>query len=462
MGKIISIDPITRLEGHGSLRLVYDDEGRFQDVYLQVPDFKGFEKFCEGRAVEELPALTQKICGVCPTAHHIAGVKALDDLFGVAVPPAARAIRELMHNAFIFEDHLLHFFYLGGADLFLGPDEPMMDRNVFGVIKKLGNDAGARIIDIRKQVRQLHATISGSALYPVCGLPGGVSKAISPEEKAQFQVITQKALAFAEWAVGLFHDRVLEGRHYGSLLARPYMKSDTYYMGLVDADGNVSFYDGTLRIIDPKGDVYASFEAADYLSHLAERVVPYSYMKQLYLKQVGWKGLVDGPGSGIYRVGPLARLNVSSGFDTPLAQTEYERMGAALGGWPVHSTFAYHWARFVEILYAAENMVRLSSLEQLTDSAVRNLPEGMGSSGVGVCEAPRGTLFHHYDADRKGLARGVNLLVATQNNAAGIQLSLSEAARAILAHQTEIDDTSLNVLEMVFRAYDPCMACATH
>ena len=462
MGKIISIDPITRLEGHGSIRLAYDDEGSFQDAYLQVPDFKGFEKFCEGRAVEELPALTQKICGVCPTAHHIAGIKALDDLFGVVVPPAARAIRELMHNAFIFEDHLLHFFYLGGPDLFLGPGTPAKERNIFGVINSLGADVGAKILDIRKQVRQLHSTISGSVLYPVCGLPGGVSKTISKEEQTQFQVISQNALAFARWTVGLFHDRVLEDSHYKALLARPSMKSETYYMGLVDAEGRVNFYEGTLRVITPKGEPYARFTAADYLSHLAERVVPHSYMKQLYLKQVGWRGVADGPESGIYRVGPLARLNVSSGFTTPLAQAEYERIGDALGGWPVHATFAYHWARLVEVLYAAENMVRLSAAKELTDPVVRNLPEGIRRSGVGVCEAPRGTLFHHYEADGRGVARSVNLLVATQNNAAGIQLSISKAARGILKHQAQIDDAVLNILEMVFRAYDPCMACATH
>ena len=461
MPKIISIDPITRLEGHGGIRLVYDDNGRFQDAYLQVPDFKGFEKFCEGRAVEELPALTQKICGVCPTAHHIAGVKALDDLFDVAVPQAAGLIRELMLNAFIFEDHLLHFFYLGGADIFLDSRTPAVRRNIFGVIDMLGTDMGARILDIRKQVRAMHAAISGSALYPVCGLPGGVSKTISEEERVRFRATSESALEFARSTVALFQERVLDSRRYRALLAQPCMKSETYYMGTVDAGGRVNFYDGKLRIVDPHGKEYASFWPHEYLSHLAERVEPYSYMKQIYLKNVGWRGIQDGPESGIYRVGPLARLNVSSGFATPLAQAEYELMGETLGGWPVHATFAFHWARLIEVLHAAENMVRLTSQSVLTDRKVRNLPQRIRDEGFGVCEAPRGTLLHHYQSDSRGITQRVNLLVATQNNAAGIQLSLSKAARE-LTDQGPMDDPALNTLEMVFRAYDPCLACATH
>jgi F420-non-reducing hydrogenase large subunit len=459
--KIIAINPITRLEGHGSIQLVLDDQGRFQDAFLQVPDFKGFEKFCEGRAVEELPALTQKICGVCPTAHHIAGVKALDDLFDVALPPAANIIRELMLTAFIFEDHLLHFYYLGGPDLIVGMPAPANKRNIFGVIDRLGTAFGQKILSIRRRVRQMHSILSGSALYPVCGLPGGVSKTVSQKERDSFAAVVQDALEFAQLTLALFHEHVRGNERFAKLMHDPAMTSETYYMGLVDAQGHVNFHDGRLRVIDPKGHEFADFSVRDYGEHLAERIDTFSYMKPLYLKRVGWIGLSDGLASGIYRVGPLARLNVSRGVSTPLAQAEYERMGEALGGWPVHHTFAYHWARLIEVLYAAEKMAQLLASKDLTDPKIRNLPTRIGETGMGVCEAPRGTLIHHYEANKKGITQKVNLLVATQNNAAAIQLSIAQAARALLK-QGWVTDETRDMLEMVFRAYDPCMACATH
>lgn len=461
MTKIIAINPITRLEGHGSIQLVLDDQGRFQDAFLQVPDFKGFEKFCEGRAVEELPALTQKICGVCPTAHHIAGVKALDDLFDVAPPPAAGIIRELMLNAFIFEDHLLHFYYLGGPDFIVGPSAPVTQRNIFGVIDKMGTAFGKKVLSIRRRVRQINSALSGSALYPVCGLPGGVSKPVSQKERDSFGAVVQDALEFARLTLVLFHEHVLGDERFRQLMVEPAMTSHTYYMGLVDAQGHVNFHDGRLRVIDPKGFEFAYFSVADYGEHLAERIDTFSYMKPLYLKRVGWKGLSDGLASGIYRVGPLARLNVAKGISTPLAQAEYERMGETLGGWPVHHTFAYHWARLIEVLYAAEKMAQLIASKDLTDPKVRNLPTRIRTTGIGVCEAPRGTLIHHYEADSNGISQKMNLLVATQNNAAAIQLSIFQAARALLK-QGRVTDEMSHMLEMIFRAYDPCMACATH
>lgn len=461
MSRIIKIDPITRLEGHGNINILYDDKGLFKDAYLQVPDFRGFEKFCEGRAVEELPSLTQKICGVCPTAHHIAGVKALDNMYNVEPPLAARIIRELMINIFFFEDHLLHFYYLGGPDLFLDHDTPASKRNIFAVINRLGRDVGARILNIRKKVREMHSAISGSILYPVCGLPGGVSKAITEDDRLRFIDVSKDALDFAKLTMSLFREYVLESSSYQLLLAQECMKSNTYYMGLVDANNNVNFYDGEIRVIDSKGKEYCKFLPKDYLMHMAEENNPLSYMKYTYLKQIGWKGVNQGEESGIYRVGPLARLNVSSGFSTPLAHEEYHRMGEYFGEYPVHSTFAYHWARLIEILYVAENMVELTENNNLTDKHIRNLPGEIQERGVGACEAPRGILIHDYEADSHGIARKVNLLVATQNNGAAIQLSLSKAGRELFKNEYP-DEKTLNKLEMVFRAYDPCMACSTH
>jgi len=446
VGKRITIDPITRLEGHGKIELFFDDKGDVDRTYLQVPDFKGFEKFCEGRAAEEMPTLTQKICGVCPTAHHTASSKALDHLFRVEAPPTAKKIRELIFNAFIFEDHLLHFYVLGGPDLIMGPVTPHAERNILGVIKKYGIEAGKKVID---------------ALYPVCGLPGGVSKSVTEAEKAQIQVIADDAVEFAQFTLNIFNDVALNNRLFAKLLASDVFSLKTYYMGLVDDQGKLNFYDGKVRVVDPHGRAFAEFGAAEYLDHIEERVEPWTYQKFLYLKNIGWKGFVDGRHSGVYRVGPLARLNASDGMTTPLAQAEYERMFEALGGKPAHNTLAYHWARLVEVLYAAERLRELASDDEITGAKVRNLPSQAPTEGMGVCEAPRGTLFHHYQTNEKGIIEKLNLVVATQNSAAAIAMSVDKAARALIREKA-ISSGKLNVVEMAFRAYDPCLACATH
>jgi F420-non-reducing hydrogenase large subunit len=449
------------LEGHGKIDIFLDEKGDVERAYLQVPDFKGFEKFCEGRAVEEMPTITQKICGVCPTAHHTASSKALDDLFKVEPPPAAKKIRELMYNAFMFEDHLLHFLILGGPDLIVGPDAPAAERNILGVLGKLGVEIGKKAIDIRNRVRGVNAAISGSSLYPVCGLPGGISKALTEGEKAEIQVVTKDAVEFAKFTLKIFHNDVLKNEEFSDLLTGDVFYHSTYYMGMVDDRNRVNFYDGKIRVVDPNGNEFTKFEAKDYLKHLEERVESWSYMKLLYLKDIGWKGFVDGEGSGVYRVGPLARLNAAEGMATPLAQTEYDKMFDTLGDKPVHNTLAYHWARLIEVLYAAERMDQLAGDDELANPNVRNLPSQTPKEGFGVCEAPRGTLFHHYETDEAGIVEKLNLLVATQNSAAAICMSIEKAARCLIKGG-RVSDGILNMIEMAFRAYDPCLACATH
>ncbi|MBW1739919.1 MAG: Ni/Fe hydrogenase subunit alpha [Deltaproteobacteria bacterium] len=461
MSRRITIDPITRLEGHGKINIFLDGKGDVERAYLQIPDFRGFEKFCEGRAVEEMPTLTQKICGVCPTAHHTASSKALDDLFGVDPPPAARKIRELMYNAFMFEDHLLHFYFLGGPDFIVGPDAPSAKRNILGVIDKVGVETGKKLIDIRKRVRGVNGTISGSALYPVCGLPGGISKAMTEENKTEIQSVTKDAVEFAKFTLKIFDDVVLKNKAYADLLTGDVFFHRTYYMGLVDDKGKVNFYDGKIRVVDPQGKAFVEFEAKGYLKHLEERIEPWSYLKISYLKNIGWKGFIDGRDSGVYRVGPLARLNAADGMATPLAQAEYEKMLDALGGKPVHNTLAYHWARLIEALYAAERMNELAGDGEITSPKVRNLPNQTPKEGTGACEAPRGTLFHHYKTDKRGIIKKLNMVVATQNNAAPLCMSIEKAARAFIKGGN-ISDGILNLIEMAFRAYDPCLACATH
>jgi F420-non-reducing hydrogenase large subunit len=461
MSRRITIDPITRLEGHGKIHIFYRPQGEVDKTFLQVPDFKGFEKFCEGRPAEEMPTLTQKICGVCPTAHHTTSSKALDELFGVDPPPAAKKIRELMYNAFIFEDHLLHFFFMGGPDFIAGMSGPSAGRNIFGLVDHLGPDLGKKALAMRKRVREINGLLSGSPLYPVCGLPGGISKCLTGEAQTKIRDSARDAVDFSKVVLKVFHEGVLSDKMYQALLQDEDMAHKTYYMGLVDEKDRVNFYDGEIRVVDPDGKEYVRFGPKDYEAHLEERVEPGTYMKPLYLKNIGWSGFVDGRESGIYRVGPLARLNVSERMATPLAQSEYERMFESLGGKPAHQTMAYHWARLIEVLYAAERMEALSCDEELLDPKVRSLPEGCLKHGVGVCEAPRGTLFHHYTADADGIIEKVNLLVATQNNAAAISMSVDRAARAY-ANGRSVSETDLNIVEAAFRAYDPCLACATH
>jgi len=459
--KRITINPITRLEGHGKIDIYLNDSGDVDQAYFQVPEFRGFEKFCEGRAAEEMPTLTQKICGVCPTAHHTASSKTLDALFSVEPPTAARKIREFLYNSFMFEDHLLHFYFLGGPDFVVGPNAPKEKRNILGVIGKVGLDIGKKVIDMRKRIRSINATISGSPLHPVHGLPGGVSRPLTEDDRAQMKDVVKDVVDFAELTLKIFDDIVLKNREYIDLITGDVYKHQTYYMGLVDENNKVSFYEGKIRVVDPQGNEFAKFEAKDYMQHLEEAVFAWSYVKVLYLKNVGWKGFVDGKDSGIYRVAPLARLNVADGMATPLAQAEFERMFTTLGSKPAHNTLAYHWARLIEVLYAAERMNELVNDEELTSPKVRNIPSQPPAEGVGVCEAPRGTLFHHYQTDDNGIIKKVNLLVATQNNAAGICMSIERAARKLIKGG-KVSGGILNMIEMAFRAYDPCLACATH
>jgi F420-non-reducing hydrogenase large subunit len=266
---------------------------------------------------------------------------------------------------------------------------------------------------------------------------------------------------FAKLTLKIFDDLILKNRGYVEMLASETFSHKTYYMGLVDNEDRLNFYDGNIRVVDPLGKEFARFEAGEYLEHLEERVETWTYSKILYLKAIGWKGFVDGKESGVYRVGPLARLNASAGMATSLAQAEYEKMFHALGGKPVHNTLAYHWARLIEALYAAERMNELAGDEGITNARVRNIPINQPGKGIGVCEAPRGTLFHHYETDENGIVEKLNLLVATQNNMAAICMSIEKAARAFI-REGNTSDGAFNTVEMAFRAYDPCLACSTH
>ncbi len=461
MGTRIKIDPITRLEGHGKIDIFLNADGDVEQAYFQVPELRGFEEFCKGRLAEEMARITPRICGVCPTTHHMASGKALDDLYKVDPPPAAKKIRELINSAFIFEDHVLHFFYLGGPDFIVGPNAPKEQRNILGVIGKVGLEIGKQVIGIRRKVRSIIEKQGGRVIHPVCNLPGGVSKGVTPEDAEQYKIIAEEAVKFAQFSLQTFEKIVLQNKEYLDLIVGDIYRHETYYMGLVDENNKMNLYDGDIRVVTPTGEEFVKFKPRDYLKHIEERVEPWSYTKFTYLKNVGWKGFTDGKDSGVYRVAPLARLNVSDGMATPLAQIEYEKMFAALGGKPAHNTLAYHWARLIEVLYTAERLRELANDPEILSPDIRTIPTETPDEGIGVVEAPRGTLYHHYKTDSDGRITNVNLIVATTNNSAAICMSVERAARKLIK-KGQVSDGILNMVEMAFRAYDPCFACATH
>lgn len=461
MGRKITIDPITRLEGHGKIDIFLNDEGNVDRAYFQVPELRGFERFAQGRPAGDMPQITSRICGVCPTAHHMAATKALDDLYRVKPPVAARLVRELIYNAFMIEDHALHFFFLAAPDFIVGPRAPKAERNILGVLDKVGSEVGREVIGLRKELRDLMALAAGKAIHPVFGLPGGISKPIAKEDQQRFIDAAERAVEFGRLSLNLFDELVLSNSEYTDVITSDAYTHRTYYMGLVDDDNKINFYDGKLRVVDPAGKEYLKFAGSEYLNHIAEHVEPWSYVRFSYLRDLGWQGFTDGPESGIFAVAPLARLNAADGMATPLAQEAYEKFFDTLGDKPVHYTLATSWARLVELLYSAERMLELAQDPQIVSPDVRIIPTETPEEGVGVLEAPRGTLIHHYTTDERGVIERANLIVATQNNAARIALSVDKAARALISGGN-VDDGVLNMIEMAFRAYDPCHGCATH
>lgn len=414
-----------------------------------------------GRPAEDMPQITSRICGVCPMAHHMAATKALDDLFGVVPTAAARAIRELAYLAFMLEDHALHFYFLGGPDFIVGPSAPASKRNILGVVDQLGAAAGRHIIAIRRRARDLVKLCGGKANHPVLGLPGGVAKPLRDHDRVQIGAFGADAIAFAESSLELFKQLVLGKPEHRNIMESDVYQQNTYYMGLVDTQDRVNFYDGALRVVDPDGREHLRFAPREYASHLAEHVEPWTYTKFVYLREPGWKGFSSGQQSGVYRVAPLARLNAASGMATPRSQNEYEQLYQLLGAKPCHHTLVNHWARLVEMLYAAERIAELARAPELTETDIRNMDLQTPREGIGVVEAPRGTLIHHFTSDARGVITGANLVVATVNNAAAISISIEQAARGLI-RGGEPDDALLNMVEMAFRAYDPCMSCATH
>jgi F420-non-reducing hydrogenase large subunit len=330
------------------------------------------------------------------------------------------------------------------------------------VISKVGLQIGGEVIKHRAYAQSIQASIAGKATHPVGGIPGGMSKPITEEQRKDFEAKAKSCVEFSKFSLKLFNDVVLANKDYLNIITGPIYTMKSYYMGLVDSKNKVNFYEGDVRVVDQDGKEVAKFKPAQYLDYVAEHTEPWSYMKFPFLKKVGWKGFVEGKDSGIYRVSPLARLNVADGMATPLAQAEYEKMYKTLGGKPVHATLVFHWARLVELLYASERLLELCQDKEITDPKVRTIPTATPDEGVGIVEAPRGTLIHHYQTDKNGMITKVNLIVATAHNYPAMQMSIKKAAQGLIRKGTAASEGLLNMVEMAFRAYDPCSACATH
>ena len=457
----ITIDPITRLEGHGKIEIFLNDKGNVTNTYFQIPELRGFERFCVGRPVEEMPLLTNRICGVCPEAHHMAAAKATDAVYHVEVPRTGKMLRELLYSAFYCTDHTTHFYALGGPDFIMGPDAPVAERNILGVIHKVGLEIGGKVIQMRKYGHTVVEMIGGRKVHPCTSIPGGLTKGITEEQRKEIETMGRWAIEFAQFSLKAFNDIVLSNKTYLDLIVGDIYTHKTYYMGLVDEKNKVNFYDGMVRVVGPDGKELVKYAPKDYVDNIAEHVEPWTYLKFPYLKKVGWKGFVDGPDSGVYMATPLSRLNAADGMATPLAQAEYEKFYKTLGGKPVHQRLAIHWARLIELLYAAERWVELVTDPEITSPNFHAIPTATPTEGVGIVEAPRGTLTHHYWTDPRGVVTKVNLIVGTTNNYAPITMSIKKAADSLIK-KGNVNEGLLNMVEMAFRAYDPCFGCATH
>ena len=463
----IKIYPVTRLEGHGKIDIFLNDDGEVANCYFQVPELRGFEQFAVGRPIEEMPRITTRICGVCPEAHHMAAAKACDAVYNVQIPSAGKKLRELLYNTFYTTDHTVHFYALGGPDFVCGPDAPPAERNLLGVIKRVGLEVGGKVIALRSKCQEIIQMLGGKKIHQVTAIPGGVARGINEQERKKIEEYAKYFIEFGQFTFKIFEDVVLKNAAYVDLIVNGPYTHKTYYMGLVDENNQVNFYDGMVKVVDPDGKEFCKYKPSEYLEHIEEHMESWNYLKYPYLKKVGWKGLVDGKDSGVYRATPLSRLNVTDGMPTPLAQAEYEKYfetltGDKSGKTPVHHTLATHWARIIELQYAAEKVMELAKDPEITSQDYRALCTNVPHEGVGIVEAPRGTLTHHYVTDEKGIVTKANLIVGTTNNHAAISMSIKSAAEGLIKKGVEVTEGTLNKIEMAFRAYDPCFGCATH
>ena len=449
--RTIEINPVSRVEGHGKVTIQLDKAGNVDSARFHVTQFRGFEKFCEGRMFWEMPVITPRICGICPVSHHLGSAKACDAIIGVEIPPTAKMLRELMHMGQFIQSHSLHFFHLASPDLLFGMDADPAKRNVFGLIADKPEIA-TKGVKLRSFGQTIIQKLGGKKVHPNSAIPGGVNSALSIADRDELLKQTDSAISDIRFALELIKDYYSQN---GDLVAS-FANFPTGYLGLVDKNNNLELYDGRLRLLDRKGIVLEDqFEPSNYLDIISEYVEDWSYLKFPFYKSLGYPG-------GTYRAGPLGRLNVSEGISTPLANNElrnFKKLGNKNG--LVEGSMYYHYARLIETLYAAERAKQLLENKDILSTDTQTTTNTLNEQGVGVLEAPRGTLFHHYWIDDTGKILKVNLIIATGNNNAAMNQAVYEVAREYIK-DGKVTEGILNRVEAAIRCYDPCLSCSTH
>lgn len=449
MSKTITIDPVTRIEGHSKITIHLNDEGQVEDARFHVTQFRGFEKMTEGRPFHEMPALTARICGICPVSHLIASSKTCDALLAVTVPRTARNLRRIMNLAQIAQSHALSFFHLSSPDLVLGMDADPAQRHLFGVAQQspqLARDG----IALRKFGQQIIELLGGKRIHPAWIVPGGVSHPLSPEDRETILAMIPDALVRArrtlDWYKGVFGTFDAEIRTFANF--------PTLFMGMVNPEGLLSMYAGRIRIVNAVGEIVADqLDPASYQQWLAESVEPDSYLKSPYYRPMGYP-------DGIFRVGPLARMNIISRCGTEIADQEWAEFRMLQRG-AVLSSFQYHYARLIEIIYCIERIRNLLNDPDIMSDHVRSFAEPNAFEGVGMSEAPRGTLLHHYKIDKNGRITWANMIIATGNNNLAMNKGVYQVAKHFIRGE-KIQEGMLNRVEAVIRTFDPCLSCSTH
>ncbi|NIM91311.1 MAG: Ni/Fe hydrogenase subunit alpha [Candidatus Aminicenantes bacterium] len=455
MGKTLTIQPVSRIEGHAKIKIQLDDAGNVSDTQVNVIELRGFEKFCIGKPVEEMPRITTRICGVCPWSHHNASAKATDAVLGVDPPPAGKKLRELCNSIAYMEEHILHFYFLAGADFVLGPDADYGIRNVIGILGA-APDIAKNVVKSRHMAALMLEKVAGKAIHPAAAVPGGFSRPLLEEERKELRKMADELLELAKFSMSFAKNNIFP--KYLDVV-KSLGVINTGFLGTVKEDGSLDLYDGKLRMMTADGS-YEDFKYEDYTDYISEHVEPWSYLKFPYMKKAGEFSMdLDNP-NGIYRTNTLARINVCDKIDTPLAQAEFEEFREKFGR-PAQQTLLYHWARLIELLYNAENTIRLLDDPEITSTDIRKKVEPRAARGVGCVEAPRGTLIHDYETDENGIITNVNLIVGTTHNNAPINMSVKSAAKDLIK-DGKYDQGILNTVEMMIRAHDPCLSCATH
>ena len=449
MARTITIDPVTRIEGHARITLQLDDGGKVQDARLHVTQFRGFERFVEGRPFTEMPSITARICGICPVSHLMASAKACDELMAVEIPPAAVKLRRLMHYAQVVQSHALSFFHLTSPDLLLGLDSDPAERNVFGLIAKHPDKAKDGVA-LRKWGQEIIEMLGGKRIHPTWVVPGGVNAPLRREARDQILHSVPDAMAIAlrtiEFFKGIVDNFKAEIESFANF--------DSMFLSLVSPEGQLEQYDGPIRVVDKDGAIVADgIRHRDYADYIAEAVEDFSYLKFPYYKPMGYP-------EGFYRVGPLARLNTCDSIGTPLAQKEFVEYRQRKEG-PILSSFFFHYARLIELINGIETIERLLAEPDILDTFVRARARPNRFEGVGIAEAPRGTLIHHYKIDEHGQMRWANLIVATGHNNLAMNRGIKQVAQRFV-DGNKLTEGMLNRVEAVIRCFDPCLSCSTH